>query len=185
MSQHTQKAILHTFQEMLHKQPFDKITVSALVAKCEVSSNTFYYHYRDIYDLLDTWMHTIQDEYVSEVYHGARWQDAMKTLLREMKANSDLVYHLFNSLSRERIERYFFESTDDTFYELVRQAAEGVEIPEKVLREFVEYNSYSFVGFFLKFLWNNMSEDIDEGVDGVSHMFEANLQALIEKYKTP
>ena len=185
MSQHTQKAILHTFQEMLRKQPFDKITVSALVAKCEVSSNTFYYHYRDIYDLLDTWLRTIQDEYVSQIYERASWQDAMKALLREMKANSDLVYHLFNSLSRERIERYFFESTDDTFCSLVRRATQGVDIPEDVLRAFVEYNSYSFVGFFLKFLWNNMSEDIDEGVDQVGRMFEANLQGLIEKYKTP
>ncbi|MGN0967970.1 MAG: TetR-like C-terminal domain-containing protein [Oscillospiraceae bacterium] len=184
MSQHTQKAILHTFQEMLRKQPFDKITVSALVAKCEISSNTFYYHYRDIYDLLDTWIHTIQDEYMSELYRGERWQDGLKTLLRDMKANSDLVYHLFNSLSRERLERYVFESTDDTYYELVRRAADGVAIPEEVLHEFVEYNSYSFLGFFLKYLWNRMEGDIDAWVDPVGRIFEDNLRALIEKYKS-
>lgn len=183
MSQYTQKAILQTFQEMLQKMPFDKITVSALVAKCEISSNTFYYHYRDIYDLLDTWLRMIQDKYVSDIYLLARLEDALRTLLHDMKANSDLVYHLFNSLSRERIERYFFESTDDTFCDLVRHAAGDVEIPEKDLHDFVEYNSYSFVGFFLKFLWNNMSEDIDEGVGRVSRIFEDNLRALVEKYK--
>lgn len=183
MSQYTQKAILQTFQEMLQKMPFDKITVSALVAKCEISSNTFYYHYRDIYDLLDTWLKMIQDKYVSDIYRLARWEDALKTLLHDMKANSDLVYHLFNSLSRERIERYFFESTDDTFCDLVRHVAGDVEIPEKDLHDFVEYNSYSFVGFFLKYLWNNMTEDIDEGVSRVSRIFEDNLRALVEKYK--
>lgn len=54
----TQKAILSTFEEMLEELPFDKITVSALVRRCGVSSNTFYYHYQDIYDLLDVWMST-------------------------------------------------------------------------------------------------------------------------------
>ena len=54
----TQKAILMTFEEMLEEMPFDKITVSALVRRCGVSSNTFYYHYQDIYDFLDVWMST-------------------------------------------------------------------------------------------------------------------------------
>jgi AcrR family transcriptional regulator len=50
----TQKAIWASFEEMLVEMPFDKITVSALVKRCEVSSNTFYYHYQDIFAELDT-----------------------------------------------------------------------------------------------------------------------------------
>lgn len=183
MSQHTQKAILYTFQDMLQKMPFDKITVSALVAKCEISSNTFYYHYRDIYDLLDVWLRTMREKYVEQFSRYMCWQDVMKNLLRDMKANSNLVYHLFNSLSRERLERYIFESTDDTFYNLIRQAMGSVAIPEEVLREVVEYNSYSFMGFFLKFLWNNMDDDIEEGVNRIGRVFEGNLQWIMEKYK--
>lgn len=52
----TQRAILSTFEEMLEEMPFDKITVSALVKRCGVSANTFYYHYQDIYALLDAWL---------------------------------------------------------------------------------------------------------------------------------
>ena len=51
MALYTQKAILRAFGEMLEEMPFDKITVTALVKRCDISSNTFYYHYRDIYDL--------------------------------------------------------------------------------------------------------------------------------------
>ncbi len=46
MAQYTQKAIIETFEKMLIEMPFDKITVSALVRRCEISSNTFYYHYK-------------------------------------------------------------------------------------------------------------------------------------------
>lgn len=73
MAQYTKKAILQTFQEALEKMPFDRITVSSIVAKCEISSNTFYYHFRDIYDLLDTWIQVRKEEYLSAVPEGSRW----------------------------------------------------------------------------------------------------------------
>ena len=40
MAQYTQRAIIETFEKMLTEMPFDKITVSALVRRCEISSNT-------------------------------------------------------------------------------------------------------------------------------------------------
>ena len=182
MAHYTQKAILHTFQDMLRQMPFDKITVSALVAKCEISSNTFYYHYRDIYDLLDTWFQIIKERYLIQLRKAWCWQDVLKTLLRDMKANSDLVYHLFNSLSRERLERHIFESTDDTFYKLVCAKTAGVSVPIEVLRDVTEYNSYALLGFLLKFLWKSMNSDIDESVDRIGRIFEENIQWLITKY---
>lgn len=49
------KLIMSTFQEMLEELPFDKITVAALVKRAGISPNTFYYHYQDIYALLNAW----------------------------------------------------------------------------------------------------------------------------------
>lgn len=183
MAQYTKKAILQTFQDMLEKMPFDKITVSAIVAKCEISSNTFYYHFRDIYDLLDTWLLLKKDSYLDSIAQQSRWQDITKALLLDLKNHADLVYHMFNSISRERLERCVFESTDDTFYRLVCHETAGSNIPEPELRAIAEYNSYSFLGFLLKFLWNDMNGDIDTGVEKIGAIFESNIQWLKEKYK--
>lgn len=43
-----------------------------------------------------------------------------------------------------------------TLLPLACQEAAGVTIPERELRETAEYNGYSFAGFFMKFLWNNL-----------------------------
>lgn len=56
MANHTKRIILEEFQCMLKEMPFDKITVSALVKRCEISPNTFYYHYQDFFSLLDDWL---------------------------------------------------------------------------------------------------------------------------------
>ena len=53
LANHTQNLILETFANMLEQMPFEKITVTALIRECNIGRNTFYYHYEDIYALLD------------------------------------------------------------------------------------------------------------------------------------
>lgn len=54
MARFTRKAIIQTFREMLEKSPLDKITVTNIIERCGINRNTFYYYFRDIYDLLDS-----------------------------------------------------------------------------------------------------------------------------------
>lgn len=70
---------------MLFEMPFEKITVCALVGRCEVSSNTFYYHFRDIYDLLDVWMNEKKKEYLEEVGSPIYWTDHLKIALKSSR----------------------------------------------------------------------------------------------------
>lgn len=186
MSNYTQKAIIHTFQDMLEETSFDKITVSAIVKKCEISPNTFYYHYRDIYDLLEKWLKLTEEKYLAHMDNNLSWEDTIKVLLRDIKGNSRMVYHLFNSLSRERLERFVFKLTNDAFYKIFCEETGSAYLPEQMRQDIIEYNRYAFLGFFLKFLWNNMDDDIDEMVDKISYIFKSNIKWIVaeEKKKT-
>ena len=53
MSKFTQQAIIDTFLKMLACKSLDKITVKEIVNECGINRNTFYYYYKDIYDLLE------------------------------------------------------------------------------------------------------------------------------------
>ena len=97
MALYTQKAILRAFGEMLEEMPFDKITVTALVKRCDISSNTFYYHYRDIYDLLDAWFHLELGRFTGE---GTDWHTSTKAVMRECQAHPAKIYHVFNAACR-------------------------------------------------------------------------------------
>ena len=48
----TKRAITESFRALLAVKPLDKITVRDIVEDCGLTRNTFYYHYKDIYDLL-------------------------------------------------------------------------------------------------------------------------------------
>ena len=177
----TQKAILATFQQMLEEMPFDKITVSALVRRCGVSSNTFYYHYQDIFALLEVWLEQLLRGYLTG---GADWREATKALMRDCRAHPAMVYHLFNSLSRDRLERYVFTLSDDVFERQVGRLAQGRDIPPEMLRSITSFCRYAYVGFFLQFLWDKMSGDIDRSVEQRGVLFRSGPRGALFLRKT-
>lgn len=103
---YTKKLIMTTFQEMLAEMPFDRITVSALVKRAGGSPNTFYYHYQDIYALRDDWFQKQVDALVP-VGEPIEWKPVTKNILRECRAHSKTIYHVFDSLSRDRLGTLF------------------------------------------------------------------------------
>ena len=164
----TQGAIMNAFTAMLEEMPFDKITVTALVRRAGISSNTFYYHYEDIYALLEAWLR--QTLGVRSDGTGD-WTARTRDLLYACRANPRVTYHVFDSLSRDLLERYVFSLTGDVFYQEVCRRAAGRAVPEAYLREITDFCRYAYVGFVMQFLWERMEGDIDGKVERLSVLF--------------
>ncbi len=162
----TRGAIMNAFTAMLEEMPFDKITVTALVRRAGVSSNTFYYHYEDIYALLEAWLRQTLG-----VRGDGDWVERTKHLLHVCQDNPRVTYHVFDSLSRDLLERYVFSLTGDVFYQEICCRAAGRAVPEAYLREITDFCRYAYVGFVMQFLWERMEGDIDGRVERLSTLF--------------
>lgn len=53
MSSFTKKAIMEAFLRLVGKKTLDKITVRDIVDECGINRNTFYYHFQDMYAVLE------------------------------------------------------------------------------------------------------------------------------------
>ena len=91
----TQKAILSTFEEMLEEMPFDKITVTQLVEECQITRRTFYYHYSDLFELLDIILRRETDRAVAEFEATGSWEECMITASRFAREHKRAVYHIY------------------------------------------------------------------------------------------
>ncbi len=184
MSKLTKIALKSAFRDMLREKPFDKITVSALVKAAGVSHNTFYYNYDDIYALLDDFLRdefAAQEKALREDERTAdNWAAEIRALLRTCQDNSSIVYHLFNSLSRDRLERYVFTASDDAIYRYVCRQAEERDVSEERIADISNMCRYAATGCFLRFIWNNMSEDIDDLADKLSRMLTQYVQCALD-----
>ena len=60
----TKRMLAQTLKQQMAHMPFSKIRVSEICAACGVSRKSFYYHFRDKYDLVD-WI--FRSEFISKV----------------------------------------------------------------------------------------------------------------------
>lgn len=180
MANYTGKIIMQTFEEMLDEMPFGKITVSALVKRCEISSNTFYYHYKDIYDLLEAWLDRRAKEYQKQIACETELATNFKIILRGIKEHSKRVYHISDSVSRDRLERYVFTNVEQLFYSDLRRRTANVQVDEATFEQISRVYCYAVLGFFIKYLWNDMKADIDSSVDELWNIFEGMLSSALQ-----
>ena len=178
MANYTQDLILKTFGDMLERMPLDKITVTALIKECNIGRNTFYYHYEDIYALLDavidSWLGQYEDS--AETHE---WQMVMKSLLFACRENKKKIYHIFNSLSRDRLEHHVFDQTDNAISAYVHKKAEEKKTDPKRAEIIADIVKYSVYGYFLRFLWNDMKSDIEENVNELGAVFDDLLDRML------
>ena len=52
----TKREILRAFSDLASEKPVDKITVKEITDLCQISRNTFYYHYQDVYEVLEEYL---------------------------------------------------------------------------------------------------------------------------------
>ena len=53
MSNITKHALAESLKKLLLKKPLNKITINDLTTDCGISRMAFYYHFKDIYDLVE------------------------------------------------------------------------------------------------------------------------------------
>ena len=53
MSQTTKRALEASLKHLLLQKPLKKITINDIAEDCGISRMTFYYHFKDIYDLVE------------------------------------------------------------------------------------------------------------------------------------
>ena len=53
MSQITKRALEQSLKNLLLKKPLTKITINDIAEDCGINRITFYYHFKDIYDLVE------------------------------------------------------------------------------------------------------------------------------------
>lgn len=175
MARLTTKVIMKTFDEMITEMPFDKITVSALVKRCEISSNTFYYHYQDIYALADEWLESKIKKYSSEAYMTDEWKSVLKNCVSDLQKNPKAVIHLANSISRGRMERYIFQVLEPAVFRMIHKRVAEKNLSEQTQHIFASSFCYSLCGFILKFIYDGMDGDIDETFDPIIDFLDESM----------
>jgi probable dihydroxyacetone kinase regulator len=120
----TKKVLAESLRELLREKDISKITVSELAERAEVNRKTFYYHFRDVYEVL-AWMFETEALAVVAQYDLATdYRKAISYVLDYLEENEYIISRLVRSHGRGEIRRFLHKD----LFAVTLQTIEQVEI---------------------------------------------------------
>lgn len=184
MSDLTKQALIASFKKLLETEPFDKITISDIANDCGLSRQTFYYHFRDIFDMI-RWIYN--SESLNEI--GGRggygtWQDKIRELFDYTLNNKSLILGTFNSKCRNDLVGYYMDVSIRKISDIVEMKSDG-DIAEKDKKFIASVYAYAFVGIMVDWISDEMKESSEEMVDRVYKIVMSNFDRTLAAFRQP
>ena len=183
MSQVTKYAIEASLKELLLQKPLDKITISDITEDCGISRMTFYYHFKDIYDLVE-WIcleesrRALEDKKTYDT-----WQQGFLQILEAVRDNKPFILNVYHSVSREQIELYLYKLTYDLLINVVEEKSQGMSIRPEDKQFIADFYKYAFVGLTLDWVRHDMKEDPQVMIDHLTKLVTGNITTALERYR--
>ena len=108
MSNRTKLQLEDAFKELLLEKTFHKITIKDLTDKCHISRMAFYYHFKDIYDLVEWTFLTDNTQSLSGKRSYATWQQGYLQIFDYVRENKSFIKHVYYSEGREILTRFLY-----------------------------------------------------------------------------
>ncbi|WP_186564920.1 TetR/AcrR family transcriptional regulator [Lawsonibacter celer] len=183
MSQTTKRALEASLKHLLLQKPLDKITISDIAEDCGISRMTFYYHFKDIYDLIE-WS-CVED--AARALEGKKtyntWEQGFLQIFEAVLDNRPFVMNVYHSVSREQIERYLYQLTYDLLIGVVEEKAAGMSVRDEDKKFIADFYKFAFVGLMLDWIKNGMKEDPQSIIDRLSILLHGNIAAALDRYR--
>ena len=183
MASTTKESLGAALKQMLTVKPIDKITVKDLVEICGVNRQTFYYHFDDVYDLLE-WVFEEDANRVlpSEVVYEHRRDDVMM-FFKYLADNSVFALNIYNSNSRIYMLRYFKRRLQGCIRSFAIIVSEGKNIDRTDFEFVVEFYANGIVGLISQWLDLGMQLQKEITQDRILKLLENSVENMLARIK--
>ena len=182
MAKQTQKFIMSTFMQLLEGESLDKITVRDIVEECEINRNTFYYHYSDIYDLLDDVFRVETEKFMSEdvdenTTFGEEYERAACFVLKYKKA----ILHIYDSKKRDVLQNYLETLAFSFISRFVKKEADGYGLPDEYIDYITGFYTHAIVGNTLGWIKRKLPSGQEKFIARTAGTFNATVKDMIRQ----
>lgn len=183
MSNMTKRALAASLKKLLARTTLDKITIQNIVDDAEVSRKTFYYHFQDIYDLLE-W--TLVDE-GRRVLEGRTtadtWQQGLRDVLASLQENQAAILNLYRSAQEKGnlLEAHVTRMVEPLIRQIFESQPGCERVDEEDRRFILECYAYGLVKLVSYWVGRGMKPEAEQLMARVERLFHGSMESLIQR----
>ena len=179
VSQTTKRALEASLKKLLLQKPLNKITINDITEDCGVNRMTFYYHFKDIYDLVD-WI-LVED--AAKALEGRQsfetWTEAFLDILHQIQENKVLVLNVYRSVGREQVEQYLYKMLDPMLKDFADRECRDITVQDDDKQFVVDFYKYALVGVVLEWVRRDMKTDPAVIVERMGRMLQGDMRRAL------
>jgi len=183
MSEITKKALATSLKKLLSKKELSKITITNITKDCGVNRQTFYYHFKDVYDLLE-WIYmneVIQSMEGNNTYDT--WQQGFLSIFEYVLENKEFVKNTYYSISRDFFLKFIYKQTTVLLMNIIDEKSKGMKVRREDKQFMADFYKYGFVGIMQDWIESGMKEKPDNIIKKLNSIIEGNFENALEKLK--
>ncbi|MCC8067128.1 MAG: TetR/AcrR family transcriptional regulator [Clostridiales bacterium] len=163
MAGFTKEIIIQAVIELLNERPFSQITVKDVVEKCGINRNTFYYHFRDLRDVMEYALKREMDRIMQSHLEADDIMDGLTQVMELFQENKKAILHIYRSMDRAVLQQYLDTLCDYIVREYIwqsRSRLDVMQLSEEDQRLLKNVDKCLLEGILLDWLEHGMKEDL-------------------------
>lgn len=184
MSVQTEKALAESLKKLLAKKTLEKITVKDITDDCGVNRQTFYYHFHDVYDLVE-WI--LQEEFkdLTEDLDADNWQETMHEVMLRMTENKAFVMNTYYSLTRRQLDQFLQKFIHPLIERQIDRTAKGDAILPEDKQFLADMATYALVGILTEWIASGMKPEYQQQFGKLMFLLDGILEFVVDKFASP
>jgi probable dihydroxyacetone kinase regulator len=183
MSQVTKRALEQSLKNILLKKPLTKITVGDIAEDCGINRMTFYYHFKDIYDLVEWSCLEDAKRALDEKKTYETWQQGLLQIFEAVQENKPFILNVYRCVHREQVEKYLQPLVDQLLLGVIDEESSGTAVRDEDKRFIAQVYGYMFIGLMLDWIKEDMREDPQQIVDRLAKLIKGSMSTALSRFK--
>ncbi|MBE5773785.1 MAG: TetR family transcriptional regulator [Clostridiales bacterium] len=177
----TKQNIADSLKRLLLKKPISRITIKDITEDCHISRMTFYYHFNDIYDLVEWICEEDARRALGENRTIDTWEQGFVDILKVVRENRSFVVNVYHAIDRTNIERYLAKMMERLLLAVIDEQSKGINISEEDKRYIANFFMYGFIGVMLEWIHFGMKEEPEKVAEITGKIIQGDFRQAIER----
>ena len=172
MSQITKRALEQSLKHLLLKKPLTKITINDIAEDCGINRMTFYYHFKDIYDLVEWSCLEDAKKALNEKKTYETWQQGLLQIFEAVQENKPFILNVYRCVHREQVEKYLQPLVDQLLLDVLNEEVGTRKVRDEDKQFIAQIYAYILIGLMLDWIKEDMREDPQHIVDQLAKLIK-------------
>jgi AcrR family transcriptional regulator len=158
MPKDMKKIIAETMIKMIKKKGSEKITVTALIEECHISRQTFYYHFKDLMDVLEWSVCKGTEHIVAESLKADDMKSALEIFISFSSDRFIELSKLMDSGKRAELEELITDAVEGYLLEVLKKNMPEISVNYSDMKTLLRFNAFGLAGTLLDFCKNPQTD---------------------------